>query len=204
VSNLQLAVDSAVSANDAKLIRVGAPAVISQPDLGITATGEVTQIATTPGTNGVDPQRFYLEVTPKDAPAALVGTSVVLTITVNSTETDVLAVPVAALSVAADGTSRVEVKAGDGTTHFVAVTPGLTAKGLVAVVPAGALAAGDLVIVGTGASSDSGLSGGTGSGSPTSSPTGSGPGLTTGGTTPDTGASPSAPATDTVGSTNAP
>ena len=205
VSNLQLAVDSAVSANDAKLIRVGAPAVISQPDLGITANGEVTQIATTPGTNGVDPQRFYLEVTPKDAPAALVGTSVVLTITVDSTETDVLAVPVAALSVAADGTSRVEVKADDGTTHFVAVTPGLTAKGLVAVVPAGALVAGDLVIVGTGASSGSGLSGGTGStGSPTSDLSGSSPELTTGSSTPDTGASPSAPATDTVGSTNAP
>jgi hypothetical protein len=202
VSNLQLAVDSAVSANDAKLIKVGAPVVITQPDLGITANGQVTQIADTPGTNGVDPQRFYLEVTPTDAPAALVGTSVVLTITVDSTKSDVLAVPVAALSVAADGTSRVEVKADDGTTHFVAVTPGLSAKGLVAVVPAGALAAGDLVIVGTGAS---GLAGGTGStGTPTSDLTGSGPGLTTGSTPPGTGATPSAPATDTVGSTNAP
>jgi multidrug efflux pump subunit AcrA (membrane-fusion protein) len=198
-------VDSAVSANDAKLIRVGAPVVINQPDLGITANGEVTQIASTPGTNGVDPQRFYLEVTPKDAPAALVGTSVVLTVTVDSTKTDVLAVPVAALSVAADGTSRVEVKADDGTTHFVAVTPGLTAKGLVAVIPTGALAAGDLVIVGTGANSGAGLSGGSGStGTPTSDLTGTGPGLTTGSTTPDTGASPSPPATDTVGSSNAP
>ena len=205
VSNLQLAVDSAVSANDAKLIRVGAPVVITQPDLGITANGQVTQVATTPGTNGVDPQRFYLEVTPTDAPAALVGTSVVLTITVDSTKTDVLAVPVAALSVAADGTSRVEVKADDGTTHFVAVTPGLSAKGLVAVVPAGALAAGDLVIVGTGATSGTGLTGGSGStGTPTSDlTTGSGPGLTTGSSTSGTGASPS-PATDTVGSTNAP
>jgi len=124
---------------------------------------------------------------------------------VNSTETDVLAVPVAALSVAADGTSRVEVKADDGTTHFVGVTPGLTAKGLVAVIPTGALAAGDLVIVGTGANSGAGLSGGSGStGTPTSDLTGTGPGLTTGSTTPDTGASPSAPATDTVGSSNAP
>jgi hypothetical protein len=129
----------------------------------------------------------------------------VLTITVDSTKTDVLAVPVAALSVAADGTSRVEVKADDGTTHFVAVTPGLSAKGLVAVVPAGALAAGDLVIVGTGVSNGSGLAGGTGTTvTPTSDLTGSGPGLTTGSTALGTGASPSAPATDTVGSTNAP
>jgi multidrug efflux pump subunit AcrA (membrane-fusion protein) len=205
VSNLQLAVDSAVSANDAKLIKVGAPVVITQPDLGITVNGQVTQIADTPGTNGADPQRYYLEVTPTDAPATLVGTSVVLTITVDSTKTDVLAVPVAALSVAADGTSRVEVKADDGTTHFVAVTPGLSARGLVAVVPAGALAAGDLVVVGTGASSGNGQAGGTGStGTPTTDLTGSGPGLTTGSTTPGTGAAPSAPATDTVGSTNAP
>ena len=64
VSNLQLAVDGAVSANDAELIRVGAPATIVQPELAITTTGQVTQIADTPGTNGVDPQRFYLEVTP--------------------------------------------------------------------------------------------------------------------------------------------
>jgi hypothetical protein len=187
VSNLQLAVDSAVSANDAKLIRVGAPVKIAQPDLGVTATGEVTQIADTPGTNGVDPQRFYLEVTPKDAPPTLVGTSVVLTVTVDSTDQEVLAVPVAALSVAADGSSRVEVKRTDGTTRFVAVTPGLTAKGLVAVSPAGPLAAGDLVIVGTGPSSGTGLTApGAGSRGADSIP------------------SPSTPSTETVGSTDAP
>jgi multidrug efflux pump subunit AcrA (membrane-fusion protein) len=200
VSNLQLAVDSAVSANDAKLIRVGAPVDIFQPDLNIRTTGEVTQIADTPGTNGVDPQRFYLEVTPKDAPAALVGTSVVLTITVDSTEGDVLAVPVAALSVAADGSSRVEVKAADGATHFVTVTPGLAAKGLVAVIPTGPLAAGDLVIVGTGASATAG-----GSGAPsTDLTTNTGSGLTPASTTAGTGTPSSSPATTTVGSTNAP
>ena len=37
VSNLQLAIDSAVSSNDAKLIRQGAPVAIEEPDLGITA-----------------------------------------------------------------------------------------------------------------------------------------------------------------------
>ena len=60
-----------------------------------------------------------------------------------------LAVPVAALSVAADGTSRVQVQAADGATRFVTVTPGLAAKGLVAVTPDGDLAEGDLVVVGT-------------------------------------------------------
>ena len=182
VSNLQLAVDGAVSANDAELIRVGAPATIVQPELAITTTGQVTQIADTPGTNGVDPQRFYLEVTPNDAPAALVGTSVVLTITVDSTDSEVLAVPVAALSVAADGSSRIEVQEPDGSTRFVIVTPGLAASGLVAVVPSGALDAGDLVIVGQGATSAA-------VGSPTTDVV---PATTT------------SPPTETIGSTNAP
>jgi hypothetical protein len=191
VSNLQLAVDSAVSSNDAKLITVGAPATIVNPELAITASGQVTQIADTPGTNGVDPQRYYLEVTPTDAPAALVGTSVVLTITVDSTEGEVLAVPVTALSVAADGTSRVEVQEADGTTRFVIVTPGLAAKGLVAVVAEGPLAAGDLVIVGLGADS---------TGAPTTDVTTDTSTITT--DTSTIGSSPSP--TDTTGSTNAP
>jgi Putative peptidoglycan binding domain len=149
VSNFQLAVDGALTVDDAKLVTAGAPVTIEQPDLAITTSGTVTEVATTPGTKGVDPQRFYLEVTPTDAPAALVGTSVVLTIIVSSTEGDVLAVPVAALSVAADGSSRVQVEELDGSTRFVTVTPGLAAKGLVAITPDGELAEGDLVVVGT-------------------------------------------------------
>ncbi|MGD9704160.1 MAG: peptidoglycan-binding protein [Acidimicrobiia bacterium] len=149
VSNFQLAVDAALSVDDAKLVTVGAPTIIDQPDLAIVTDGTVTAVADTPGTRGVDPQRFYLEVTPTDAPAALVGTSVVLTITVNSTQGEVLAVPVAALSVAADGTSRVQVQEADGDTRYVTVRPGLAAKGLVAVTPDGDLGEGDLVVVGT-------------------------------------------------------
>jgi hypothetical protein len=62
-------------------------------------------------------------------------------------------------------------------------SPRALGQGLVAVVPAGALAAGDLVIVGTGVSNGSGLAGGTGTTvTPTSDLTGSGPGLTTGST----------------------
>jgi len=149
VTNFTLAVDSSLTVNDAKLVVVGAHTAITQPDLAITTDGTVTQVATTPGTKGVDPQRFYLEVTPTDAPASLVGTSVVLTITVTSTDGDVLAVPVAALSVAADGSSRVQVQDADGSTRFVTVVPGLAASGLVQVSTDSALAAGDLVVVGS-------------------------------------------------------
>jgi hypothetical protein len=160
VSNSSLAVDGALVVNDAKLVQSGAAVEIEEADLGIRLDGLVSEIADKPGTHGVDPQRYYLEVTPVDAPAALVGASVVLTITVRSTNGDVLAVPVGALSVAADRTSRVQVLEDDGATRYVTVTPGLAAKGLVAVTPVkGALVVGDLVVVGKGGRDEPGASG---------------------------------------------
>ena len=72
-------------------------------------------------------------------------------VAVSSTEGEVLAAPVAALSTAADGTTRLEVQDADGSTRQVAVRPGLVAKGMVAVTPIGAtLKPGDLVVVGVG------------------------------------------------------
>jgi hypothetical protein len=93
-------------------------------------------------------------VVPEAAPASLVGTSVKLSIAVESTQGKVLAVPIGALSVAADGTSRVQVDRG-GRTRFVTVVPGLAAQGFVEVTPTrgGRLEAGDLVVVGSGPSS---------------------------------------------------
>jgi hypothetical protein len=94
-----------------------------------------------------------LLVAPADAPASLVGASVVLTIQVGSTQGEVLAVPVAALSQAADGTSRVQVQENGKSTRYVTVTPGLAARGLVAVTPVdGSLEPGTLVVVGRGPS----------------------------------------------------
>jgi peptidoglycan hydrolase-like protein with peptidoglycan-binding domain len=149
VSNSNLVVAAAVTATDAKLARVGAPVSLRAADLGMTANGTVSQVAQTPGTHGVEPQRFYLEVTPTDAPPSLVGASVVMTITVESTEGEVLTVPVAAVSMAADGTSRVQVETKRGAKRYVTVEPGLSAKGLVEVTPVrGRLGPGDLVVVG--------------------------------------------------------
>jgi hypothetical protein len=148
-TNSTLIVDAALSRDDAKLVRHGAPVSLRATDLGIDARGTVTHIASTPGTNGVDPQRFYMEVTPTDISPALLGASVVQTIAVENTEGEVLAVPVAALTVAADGATRVQVQGADGKIRPVAVTPGLSAKGMVAVTPVGGdLAPGDLVVVG--------------------------------------------------------
>jgi hypothetical protein len=63
---------------------------------------------------------------------------------------EVLTVPVAAVSEAADGTSRVQVDEGRGRTRYVTVKLGLSSKGLVAVEPVrGRLSAGEYVVVGS-------------------------------------------------------
>jgi hypothetical protein len=150
VSNSRLAIDSSLSLNDAKLVRQGAEVTIEEPDLGVRARGTVSQVADRPGTHKVDPTRVYLEVTPATAPVQLVGASVTLTIAVRSTRGEVLAVPVTALSVGADGSSRIQRESPGGGTEFVTVEPGLVAQGLVEVrAPDGGLSDGDLVIVGS-------------------------------------------------------
>jgi hypothetical protein len=150
VSNSRLAVDSSLSLDDAKLVRLGASVRVEEPDLGVRTNGVVTQVADRPGTNKVDPSRVYLEVTPGTAPAQLVGASVKLSISVKSTGRKVLTVPVTALSVGADGTSRVQLQRSGGQSEFVNVEAGLAAQGLVEVRPVGGeLEAGNLVVVGS-------------------------------------------------------
>ena len=135
VSNSRLAIDSSLSPNDAKLVRPGATVKIEEPDLGVNARGVVTQVADRPGTHKVDPGRVYISITPRTAPAQLVGASVKLTIAVKSTERKVLTVPVTALTVGADGDARVQVQARGGGSQYVKVTPGLAAQGLVEIRP---------------------------------------------------------------------
>jgi hypothetical protein len=149
VSNSRLAIDSSLSLNDAELVRPGARVTIEEPDLGVRTTGVVTEVADRPGTHKLDPSRVYLEVAPGTASVQLVGASVKLTIAVKSTRDSVLTVPVNALSVGADGRSRVERQDAGGQTEYVDVEPGLAAQGLVEVRPvSGPLEADDLVVVG--------------------------------------------------------
>ena len=157
VSNSRLAIDSSLSLDDAKLVRAGAPVKVEETDLGVRTTGSVTQVADRPGTQKVDPSRVYLEVSPSSAPAQIVGASVKLTIGVKSTQEAVLSVPVTALSVGADGSSRVQVQRAGGQSEYVTVQPGLAAQGLVEVRPVrGRLTANDLVIVGSSRKTGSG------------------------------------------------
>lgn len=155
VTTSRLAVDSALETADAKLVSLGSKVEIEAAEFNITITGTVTELAETPGTKGVENTQVYLEVTPEPGPNAdassLNGASVKLTIPVRSTGTEVLTVPVAALSVGANAESRVEVEdSPDRATRFVTVTPGLSADGMVAItVKSGKLQAGDRVVVGT-------------------------------------------------------
>ena len=150
VTNSRLAIDSSLSVSDQKLVRSGDRVTIEEQDLGITARGRVSRVATTPGTNGVDPNRFYLSIVPTASLPSLVGASVKLTISVKSTKGSVLAVPVSALSIGGDGRSRLQVRRGQRI-ELVPVVPGLAAEGLAEVRPADGrrLSAGDLVVVGS-------------------------------------------------------
>jgi hypothetical protein len=124
------------------------PVVIDESSLGVKATGVVETVANTPGTRGVDGFHIYLDVRVDATPVRLEGFSVRLTIPIESTAGAVTAVPVSALSLAADGRSRVQVE-NNGTLEFITVKPGLSAAGYVEVVPVDAkLIPGQRVVVG--------------------------------------------------------
>jgi peptidoglycan hydrolase-like protein with peptidoglycan-binding domain len=160
VTSNSLIIDSSLSISDAELVQVGDRAIVEDQDLGVRTGGRVTEVDTTPGTRKVDPSRFYMAVEPNTQARALVGASVRITIAVTSTRGRVLAVPVSAVSVGGDGSSRVQVLHGNRR-ELVRVVPGLAADGYVEVRPARGqvLRPGDLVIVGT---NDGGRPAGTG------------------------------------------
>jgi hypothetical protein len=121
---------------------------IDEPDLGLQATGIVSRVADTPGTDGADGYHVYFEVLVDETPVNLEGVSLRLTIPVESTGGAVTVVPVSALFLAADGTSRLQVEK-DGGLEFIQVEPGLSADGFVEVSHVeGRLSAGHLVLVG--------------------------------------------------------
>ena len=148
VTNNQLAVDSSLSLNEAPLVQPGMAVAIDEPELGVAATGMVSQVADTPGTSGVDGFHVYVEILVDETPVELDGFSLRLTIPVETTGGLVTTVPISALSLAADGVSRVQVD-NAGTLEFVVVEPGLAADGYVEVVPVeGALTPGQMVVIG--------------------------------------------------------
>ena len=149
VSDNQLVIDSSLALEAAPLVKPGMPVLIDEQDLGLKGSGIVQQVGSTPGTRGVDGYHFYLEVKVVETRNKLEGFSLRLTIPTESTKAAVLAVPSSALSLTADGTSRVQVQQAAGGLKYVVVTPGLSAGGFVAVTPVNdTLQPGQLVVVG--------------------------------------------------------
>jgi hypothetical protein len=148
VTDNQLAIDSALPLAAAPLVKPGMPVSIDEQALGIDVGGIVEQVASTPGTRGVDGYHFYLEVRVGQTPTRIEGFSLRLTIPIESTNGAVTVVPISALSLSADGTSRVQVE-NDGMLEYLVVEPGLSADGFVEVTPVnGSLTPGQLVVVG--------------------------------------------------------
>lgn len=152
VSGAEIVIDSGVSAIDRSLVKAGDMAIAEDDGLGISFEAVIVRINDNPGGPNTADDRYYVQFEPLDDPGGEVqGLNLRITIPVTSTAGEVLAVPLAALFSAANGTSRVEVDNGDGTTTVIDVETGLEgrAEGLIEVRPlSGTLEEGDLVVVG--------------------------------------------------------
>lgn len=148
VTDNELSIDSQLAIEAAPLVKPGMKVAVDEQALGIKANGIVETVANTPGTRGVDGYHFYLGVKVESTPVALAGFSVRLAIPIETTKGPVIAVPTSALSLAADGTSRVLVDR-SGRQEYVTVQPGLSTGGYVEVSASDErLAPGQMVVVG--------------------------------------------------------
>ena len=154
VSGATLVISASAAESDANLIAEGDVATLEMPD-DSTLSATVTSVAPAESTDAATSAgRFTVLLTPADMTPeqlqAIQGSNVRVTLPVSSTEGEVLAVPLAALTAGAGGESRVEVRRGeDEETILVEVTTGLAAEGYVEVTPVSdTLEAGDLVVVG--------------------------------------------------------
>lgn len=161
VTGSGLVIRSSVSAADRPLVRDGAEGMMEDTNLGISIPVRVAFVADTPGGPNAGTDRFAVRLEPLvEVPEDAYNQNLRVTLPFESTGGAVLAVPLAALSAGADGSSRVQVERPDGTVEIVTVQTGLLARsvGLVEITPVdGLLAAGDRVVVGrdnTGAGSD--------------------------------------------------
>jgi hypothetical protein len=149
VTDNQIIIDSSLPIASAALVKPGMEVAIDEPSLGFKAKGVVETVAQSPGTRGVDGYHFYFSVKVGETATPLQGYSLRLTMSTKSTGGAVTAVPMSALSLAADGTSRVQVQQ-KNEYEYITVEPGMVADGFVEVKPIkGSLEPGQLVVVGT-------------------------------------------------------
>ena len=160
VTGSGVVIRSSVSAADRPLLVEGVEGVMDDTNLGISVPVRVAFVADAPGGQNAGEGRFGVRLEPLgDLPEEAINQNLRVTVPFQSTEGAVLAVPVAALSAGADGSSRVQVERVDGSVEVVVVRTGLLARalGLVEISPLdGDLEAGDRVVVGRDSVSSSG------------------------------------------------
>jgi hypothetical protein len=143
-----------VSVADAGLIRVGMKVDLLDEARSAAAESSVVEVATDISTDESGQQRYVVTVRPgPDAdpiPPDWSNRNVRVTFTSAQSEGPVLVVPLAAVTTAADGRTRVQILSTGGEPVDVAVSAGLSADGFVEVAATadGMLHEGDLVVVG--------------------------------------------------------
>lgn len=149
VSSANVRLTANVAAADRPLISEGDTVLIADSGVGLETEGTISFIADSAGGQAPD-GKYTVRITPNDDTAAeYQGLSVKITVPVEATDGDVLAVPAAALSATVDGSARVEVELEDDTTRIVTVEAGLSSNGYVEVKPIGSeLDEGDRVVIG--------------------------------------------------------
>lgn len=146
LSGAELVARSELGSADRRLVALGDPVIVEGAGLtlGATIAGFDDDAET-----GSSVATITLDDPTAEQVAALAGLNVKLVVPIDATDGEVLAVPLAALSAAGDGSSRVEVADADGTTEMVEVDVGLVADGVAEVRASDdRLQAGDEVVVG--------------------------------------------------------
>jgi hypothetical protein len=149
VTDNKIVIDASLPLDVAPLVKKDMPVEIDEQSLGIKGRGVVDMVAPSPGTHGVDGYHIYFLVRVDESNMPLPGFSLRLTLPTQSSKQAVTSVPKSALTLAADGRSRIQVE-NNGQLEYVTVEPGMAADGFVEVRPlTGTIKAGQLVVVGS-------------------------------------------------------
>lgn len=158
VSGASLVIKGSVAPSDAELLTVGLAGTFTLPD-GSTSTATVSEVK--PADKAADDKAsddsktarftvtFALEGLTDEQIGTILGTNIKITVPVNSTGEEVLAVPSAALTAGPGGETRIERTVDSKTSELINVTTGLAAGGYVQILSSDKpLAESDLVVVG--------------------------------------------------------
>jgi hypothetical protein len=152
VSSGELVVRAQLDPAQRGLLAEGMPVEILSELAGITAAAEIASIGELAADPATGAQGHAMIVTSTDGRLddVLAGGDVRLTVETAATEDEVLVVPLSAVFAGADGAVSVLKLRADGSQVRVAVQPGVSGDGYVAVTPLDSdLAVGDEVVVGT-------------------------------------------------------